>query len=448
MFDPVAELRVSVKELAAEDRAGWDPLARSGRVLDVLDVTERLEAERVRTVAGWWAVEAWAHDGAIKPVRWLTARFPITRPDATTLVKTASVYARHPQIAAALDGGDIAVVHVRLLADAERKRDDVFAACVDALVHAAVDLPTLDEFIAFLDDWKDIVDQGDPGDTPERRLRIRRTYDRHASTELWGPDDDAALLRAALDRHDRPDPTDAPDGQRPKATRDYDTFMDIVRRYLAGELDGDAEPAGGADIVIDPHTTAELTADPNRLDLDAPDPLQQLLAPYLHDHDPGDDCELCDAGERVCRLTTGQRATRAFAAVLFCTGWTRRVIRDPHTGAVLDLGRRQRLFSRSQRRALAHRDHGCVFPGCDRPAHFCDAHHIHPWEDGGLTDLINAVLLCRRHHTLVHKGWDLTRDPTTGIVTVTSPDGRTFTRHPATLRHPGRNTFPPTPARC
>ncbi|MBL8776698.1 MAG: HNH endonuclease, partial [Acidimicrobiales bacterium] len=156
---------------------------------------------------------------------------------------------------------------------------------------------------------------------------------------------------------------------------------------------------------------------------------------------------LCDGAERVCRLTTGQRATRAFAALLFCTGWTRRVIRDPHTGTVLDLGRRQRLFSRSQRRALAHRDHGCVFPGCDRPAHFCDAHHIHPWEDGGLTDLINAVLLCRRHHTLVHHGWDLTRDPISGIVTVTSPDGRTFTRHPTTTHHPGRCTFGPAPER-
>ena len=38
-----------------------------------------------------------------------------------------------------------------------------------------------------------------------------------------------------------------------------------------------------------------------------------------------------------------------------CTAWVRRVIRDPETGHVLDYGRRQRLFNRNQRRAMAHR---------------------------------------------------------------------------------------------
>ena len=153
------------------------------------------------------------------------------------------------------------------------------------------------------------------------------------------------------------------------------------------------------------------------------------------------------------RLTTGQHATLALAAVMLCTGWTRRVIYDPHTGVIVDMGRRARLFTRSQRRALIYRDRGCVFPGCDRPARFCDAHHIKPWEQGGLTDLINGVLLCRRHHTMVHKGWDLARDAATGIVTVTSPDGRTFTRQPSARGRPGRSTFDQQPrarepARC
>ncbi len=46
MFDVVAELRVGIKGLAAEERHGWSSLARSDRVLDVLGATERLEAER------------------------------------------------------------------------------------------------------------------------------------------------------------------------------------------------------------------------------------------------------------------------------------------------------------------------------------------------------------------------------------------------------------------
>jgi hypothetical protein len=41
-------------------------------------------------------------------------------------------------------------------------------------------------------------------------------------------------------------------------------------------------------------------------------------------------------------------------------------------GEVLDLGRTLRLFTGAARRALLLRDGGCAFPGCDRPAQWCD----------------------------------------------------------------------------
>lgn len=62
------------------------------------------------------------------------------------------------------------------------------------------------------------------------------------------------------------------------------------------------------------------------------------------------------------------------------------------------------------RRALKARDKGCVFPGCDRPPEWTDAHHLKHWIDGGPTTLDNLALLCRRHHRLVHEGgWRLFR---------------------------------------
>ena len=33
-----------------------------------------------------------------------------------------------------------------------------------------------------------------------------------------------------------------------------------------------------------------------------------------------------------------------------------------------------------------------------------DAHHVKHWADGGETKLDNLVLLCRRHHRLIHEG--------------------------------------------
>jgi hypothetical protein len=71
-------------------------------------------------------------------------------------------------------------------------------------------------------------------------------------------------------------------------------------------------------------------------------------------------------------------------------------------GQVLDLGRSRRLISGSLHRALVVRDGGCAFPGCERPARWCEGHHIVPWHRGGRTSLDNAVLLCGHHHRIIH----------------------------------------------
>lgn len=79
---------------------------------------------------------------------------------------------------------------------------------------------------------------------------------------------------------------------------------------------------------------------------------------------------------------------------------------------VLDLGREKRTHTPAQRRAIAHRDQGCAFPGCDRPPGWCETHHIIPWAVGGPTTVDDGVLLCSRHHHEVHnRGWHLRLDP-------------------------------------
>jgi len=70
---------------------------------------------------------------------------------------------------------------------------------------------------------------------------------------------------------------------------------------------------------------------------------------------------------------------------------------------VLDLGRSQRLFSRTQRKALLVRDKTCRAEGCDIPGTWCEAHHWHPWAGGGNTDLADGVLLCSHHHHRIHE---------------------------------------------
>ncbi|MET9316354.1 HNH endonuclease, partial [Kribbella sp. NPDC003505] len=84
----------------------------------------------------------------------------------------------------------------------------------------------------------------------------------------------------------------------------------------------------------------------------------------------------------------------------------------------LDVGRRVRLVTKAMRRAMEVRDRGCVV--CGAPPVMCDAHHLISWIDGGHTKVDNLALLCRRHHTDLHRGrWHLTI--LDGIVRVARP---------------------------
>lgn len=92
-------------------------------------------------------------------------------------------------------------------------------------------------------------------------------------------------------------------------------------------------------------------------------------------------------------------------------------------GFAIDVGRDQRLFTRKQRIALAARDGGCMFPVCERPPSWAEAHHIDHWaEHEGRTDTADGILLCRHHHMLLHNnGWRITRTGTR--YHLHSPDG-------------------------
>ena len=84
------------------------------------------------------------------------------------------------------------------------------------------------------------------------------------------------------------------------------------------------------------------------------------------------------------------------------------VLGGPST--VLDVGRDHRLVPSDLRAALVLRDGGCVFPGCGARPTECEAHHIIPWWQGGVTALSNLALLCHHHHGLVEPARYTVRD--------------------------------------
>ena len=132
----------------------------------------------------------------------------------------------------------------------------------------------------------------------------------------------------------------------------------------------------------------------------------------------------------VVRSAEGRRVDPASCGHLWCDPALHLVWVD-RRGLPLRAGRRARLATSAQRRALWVRDGGCTFRGCDMAAHRCDAHHVIAYEDGGETVIENLALLCRHHHGVTHRaGWTMTATADQRF-TWTTPTGRTI----ASQRH-------------
>ena len=137
--------------------------------------------------------------------------------------------------------------------------------------------------------------------------------------------------------------------------------------------------------------------------------------------------------------TTANGATLSPDAAqrLLCDARLTRIVMNARS-QILDVGRATRTWTPAQRTAITARDRHCRGPGCDRPPDWCHIHHIRWWSNGGHTDLDNGILLCTRHHRLVHEGgWTLTIDPTTYEATFTAPNRTRTTTWPRGSPDPG-----------
>ena len=122
------------------------------------------------------------------------------------------------------------------------------------------------------------------------------------------------------------------------------------------------------------------------------------------------------SGIGVATLDTGDRISAGEARRLACRAGIIPMVLDGDS-TPLDLGREQRLYDRYQRIALTHRYGGCATDGCDRPTSWTEAHHKHPWHQGGPTDLDDGLPLCPpQHHMADHpEAWDMHTLPTGGV---------------------------------
>lgn len=123
-----------------------------------------------------------------------------------------------------------------------------------------------------------------------------------------------------------------------------------------------------------------------------------------------------------CRIDDGPAICAESARRLACDASLLTVLHGE--GSVLDVGRKTRAIPSSIRRAIDARDEGrCQFPGCEN-RRWVDAHHIVHWARGGQTKIDNLVLLCSRHHRLVHEGGFGVARAADGSLVFRRPDGK------------------------
>jgi len=337
-------------------------------------------------------------DGHLSAASWLATTFEMAWGTAREHVRIARALEEMPETRQALDAGELSMSAVRVLVATRDADPPAFQRCETELVEAARihSMQDLQRVAAY---WRQAVErerslEGDEKVREQRRL--------HASVSFLGmvrvdgdldPETGETLLtalRAVLDAesHSRREGDD-----RTPAQRRADALGEVCRQWL--DLAERPSVAGER-----PHVTVTVDADAIQgtsagiSELDHVGPVHPDVARRL----------ACDAS--IMRVVMAGRS-------------------EP-----LDVGRRTPVVSPAMRRAVIVRDRHCRFPGCDRPHTWCDAHHVVHWADGGPTALPNLVLLCRRHHRMVHQPGGFRLELSDGRPVFRRPDGSVLEDRP------------------
>lgn len=358
-----------METLRAEAAGRWDesPADEYLRVCREITMLQAHAAELLGRVdedgshqeAGYLSLAAFVRD-----------RAGVSATEASRRVGEARGLRRHPQIREAYAAAELDRPRVAMLLAASAVSDEFFARDERMLVDTVSGLPMKDAYRA-IDYWKQAADEraaeGDAGHLFERRsLHVSETLSGMTYMDAgWDPEGGQIVITALRSVTDSQQ-LDSDDDRRPEQRR-ADAMTEICGFYLQ-------------------HMETPFTGGTRP---------QVLTIVNLE--------ALTRQGGAICEFDDGPVITPETARRIACDASVSRVITRGES-EVLDVGRSTRTIPAATRKALIVRDRHCRFAGCDRPHRWCDAHHLEHWADGGLTNLDNLVLLCRRHHRAVHEG--------------------------------------------
>ncbi|MBN1096590.1 DUF222 domain-containing protein [Blastococcus sp. TML/C7B] len=346
-----------------------------------------IDAELARTVREGELTRASEHDGKATMASWLRGHHRLPQGAASQLVRNGRASERLPVLAAAAAAGLVPAEAVSVIApvvaDVNLARAEAQGVDVAEIDRLLTDVATsashadlrqaVGHYLARLD-----PDGTEPDPTEQRSLSFAKHTDGTLSfsgtLDAVGGEKFQAAVEAILQ-------ASRPAGDtRTRAQQAGDALVQLCDNALAS----------GALPVLRGH--------------------KPHIGVLIDHEDLMDTSSAAGTGAGAGRTGFGSIISAAKARWLACDGTVTRIVIGPE-GQPLDLGRSQRLVPPHLRRAVEVRDQHCVFAGCDAPTYWCDVHHVVHWVDGGDTSLHNSGLLCERHHTKVHHGFRIERQP-------------------------------------
>jgi len=366
----MSELRSALDGLLVVDDATLPDVQLVADLDEVERASRQLEVVRARRLAELERRQVWSRDGHLSLASWLGSRHRVAPSTAAGHVRMARALDAMPVAAEALAAGDLSPSSIAMLSSARDAAPEEFGRAEASLVEAARTLPA-EELGATVTRWR--RDHADDADDDRQELFLSPTLVGRGkvSGDLNTETTQVLItaLRAVQDEEVRSN--DGTDTRSP-AHRRADALGEICRQWL----DSSDRPTVAGER---PHVI--VTVDVESLG--------------RSENAPG------TARSAGARLSDAGAISRADALMWACDAQVTRVITDA-ASRPLDVGRTMRITPPWIRKALLVRDGGCAFPDCGRPPSWCDPHHVVHWTNGGPTALPNLVLLCRRHHRLIH----------------------------------------------
>ena len=404
----MSELRSALEPFRADTLPELPDARIEEDLAELHRVAELIEVERLRRIAEIERRRAFERDGHHSVAGWLVATFRMGWGAACEQVRAARGLEAMPLTRRALADGDVSMSAVRVLVTAREAQPDAFASAERSLLEAARIHPVADlqRVVAF---WRQRVERERAASLGEDETWTRRAL--HASVTWSGavrvdgdldPVTGESLLTALRAVQDTEARSRGQDDRRSPAQRRNDALGEICRQWL----DRSDRPSVGGER---PHLTVTVPVDALRSASSAPEGHQGRPASAA-----------LDAGGAELDHTGPTAASTL--QLLACDASVTRVVMSGRSQP-LDVGRRTPVIPPAMRRAVIVRDRTCRFPDCGRPHPWCDAHHVTHWADGGPTSVSNLLLLCRRHHRMIHRPGGFRVELVGGVPTFRRPDG-------------------------